>query len=74
VRMLLDRVGRPSLLSQARAISMDFACVAHGYFGEVPASTSIFIANPTFEHVIIRAGTRVGSIAPTNLDADLPLI
>jgi hypothetical protein len=39
----------------------------------VPAATSIFIANPTSDHVIIRAGTRVGLIAPTHLDADEPL-
>jgi hypothetical protein len=44
VRMPLDRVGRPGLLSQAVAISMCSACVAHGYFGEVPATTSIFIS------------------------------
>jgi hypothetical protein len=44
-----------------------------GYFVEVPATTSIFIANPTSDHVIVRAGTLVGSIAPTNLDADVLL-
>jgi hypothetical protein len=73
MRMPLDRVGRPGLLSQAGAVSMGSACVAHGYFGEVPATAPIFIANPTSEHVIVRAGTRVGSIAPTHLDADVPL-
>jgi Reverse transcriptase (RNA-dependent DNA polymerase) len=73
VRMPLDRVGRPGLLSQDGAVSMGAACVAHGYFGEVPATTSIFIANPTSEHVIVRTGTRVGSILPTHLDADVPL-
>jgi Reverse transcriptase (RNA-dependent DNA polymerase) len=73
VRVPLDRVGRPGLLSQAGAVSMGSACVAHGYFGEVPATTSIFIANPTSEHVIVSAGTCVGSIAPTHLDADVPL-
>jgi hypothetical protein len=39
----------------------------------VPATTSIFIANPKSEHVIVRLGTRVSSIAPTNLDADVLL-
>jgi hypothetical protein len=73
VRMPLDRVGRPGLLSQAGAVSMGSACGSHGYFGEVPATTSIFIANPTSDHIIIRAGARVGSIAPTHLDADVPL-
>jgi hypothetical protein len=73
MRMPLDRVGRPGLLSQAGAVSMGSACVAHGYFWEVPATTSIFIANPTSVHVIVRVGTRVGSIAPTHLDADVPL-
>jgi hypothetical protein len=70
VRMPLDPVGRPGLLSQAGAVSMGSACVAHGYFVEVPATTSIFIANATSERVIVRAGTRFGSIAPTHLDAD----
>jgi hypothetical protein len=73
VRMPLDWVGRPGLLSQVGPISMGSACVEYGYFGEVPATTSIFIANPTSDHVIVRAGTRVGSIAPTHLDADVPL-
>jgi hypothetical protein len=71
--MPLDRVGRPGLLSQADAVSMGSACVAHGYFGEVPATNSIFMANPTSELVIVRAGTRVGSIVPTHLDADVLL-
>jgi Reverse transcriptase (RNA-dependent DNA polymerase) len=71
--MLLDRVSRPGLLSQAGAVSMGSTSVAHGYFGEVPATTSIFIANPTSEHVIVCAGTRMGSIAPTHLDADVLL-
>jgi hypothetical protein len=73
VRMPLDRIGRPGLLSQSGAVSMGSAYVAHGYFGEMPATTSIFIANPTSDHVIIRAGARVGSIAPTHLDAEVPL-
>jgi hypothetical protein len=73
VRIPLDRVGRPGLLSQAGAVSMGSACVAHGYFGVVPATTSILIANPRSDHVIVRAGTRVSSIAPTHLDADVPL-
>jgi hypothetical protein len=34
VRMPLDRVGRPGILSQAGAVSMGSACVAHDYFGE----------------------------------------
>jgi gag-polyprotein putative aspartyl protease len=59
-RMPLDRVGRPGLLSMAGAVSMGSACVAYGYSGEVPATTSTFIANSTSEHVIVRAGTRVG--------------
>jgi hypothetical protein len=71
--MPLDRVGRPGLLSQAGAVSTVSACVAHGHFGVVPATTSIFIANPTSDHVIIRAGTRAGSIAPTPLDVYVPL-
>jgi hypothetical protein len=73
VCMPLDRVSRPGLLLQACAVSMGSACVAHGYFGVVPATTSIFIANPTSDHVIIRDGTRVGSIMPTHLNADVPL-
>jgi hypothetical protein len=67
--MPLDRVGRPGLLSQAGAVSMGSACVAHGYWG----GERILIANPTSEHVIVRAGTRVGSIAPTHLDTEVPL-
>jgi hypothetical protein len=73
VRMPLARVGRPCLLSQAGAVFMGSACKVHGYFGEVSATTSIFITNPTSDHVFVRAGTRVGSIAPTHLDADVPL-
>jgi hypothetical protein len=73
VRMPLDRVGRPGILSLAGAVSMGSSCVAHGYFSEVPATTSIVFANPTSDHVIVRVGTRVGSIAPTHLDADVPL-
>jgi hypothetical protein len=73
VRMPLDRVGRPGLPSQAGAISMGSAFVAHGYFGKVPANTTVCIVNSTTDLVIIRAGTSVGSIAPKNFDADVPL-
>jgi hypothetical protein len=52
---------------------MGSAFVAHGYFGKVPASTSIFIANPTSDNFILRAGTRVRSIEPVHLDAVVPL-
>jgi hypothetical protein len=44
-----------SSVPQAGAVSMGSACVAHGYFGEVPATTSIFIANPASYHVNISA-------------------
>jgi Reverse transcriptase (RNA-dependent DNA polymerase) len=35
----------------------------------VPKHTKILIANPTHDHTVIRAGTRVGSIQATNIDA-----
>jgi hypothetical protein len=72
VRILLARVGRQGLLSQAGAVSMGSACVAHGYIGEVPTTTSIIIANPTSDHVVVRAGTCICSIAPKHPDEDVP--
>jgi hypothetical protein len=71
MRMPLDRIGGPGLLSQAGAVSMGSVCVVHVYFGKVPAITSIFIVNPTSDHVIVRAEARVGSIVLTHLDADV---
>jgi hypothetical protein len=73
VRMPTDRVGDPGVVSQYGATLMGSAAVAHGYFDNVPKRAEILIANPTTE-TVAHAGTRIGSIIPTHLDPDDPMV
>jgi dUTPase len=74
VRMTSNRVGGSGIVSRQGATSIGSAAVAHGYFDVVPKRAKILIANPTNETFVIHAGTRIGSIIPTHLDPDDPLV
>jgi hypothetical protein len=68
VRMPLDRIDRPGVLTQNGAKSLENAAIANGYYENVPKHSKILIANPTHDHIEIRAGTRIGSTQATNID------
>jgi hypothetical protein len=63
--MPLDRIDRPGVLTQNGAKSLEKAAIANGYYENVPKHSKILIANPTHDHIVIRAGTRIGSIQAT---------
>jgi hypothetical protein len=66
--MPLDRIDRPGVLTQNGAKSLEKAATANGYYEHVQNRSKILIANRTHDHIVIRAGPRIGSIqAPTSM-------
>jgi hypothetical protein len=68
VRMPLDRIDRPGVLTQNGSKSLEKAAIANGYYEKVPKHSKILIANPIHDHIVIPAGSRIGSIQATNID------
>jgi hypothetical protein len=66
--MPLDRIYRLGVLTQNGSKSLEKAAIANGYYEKVPKHSKILIANPTLYHIVVRAGSRIGSIQATNFD------